>query len=323
MRRAQKTALCLVALQIKWEMTPKSHERGEEAILMNKVVIAVKVVVTGVGTEVVRGLLFTEEETAQQNDLTFQIVLTAEWNQTKKASVQIVEQQLFPWSAELPFVVNSFFRSSIRKIIHSLVEIIERLKELKEIRLTWRLYLLAEWEGRTRGYLARSHAWWTEPSAAYSLKTAPFLFFLILLARILRSRTAFYNLACCVKRDLKFMQCFSSKARGGPQGSSYEWRFTSRYNMVRCGCLYRFRNLLPCQPWIKCKGHESKGCDRQFKKLLIFKQTLLATHSKFKENSMKRYDNQCECVKGQLDKMKSWVTGLNTSRIFIAPRKCK
>ena len=65
MRRAQKTALCLVALQIKLEMTPKSHERGEEAILMNKVVIAVKVVVTGVGTEVVRGLLFTEEETAR------------------------------------------------------------------------------------------------------------------------------------------------------------------------------------------------------------------------------------------------------------------
>ena len=203
------------------------------------------------------------------------------------------------------------------------MEIIERLKELKEIRLTWRLYLLTEWEGRTRGYLARGHSWWTEPSAAYSLKTAPFLFFLILLARILRSRTAFYNLACCVKRDLKFMQCFSSKARGGPQGSSYKWRFTSRYNMVRCGCLYRFRNLYPCQPWIKCKGHESKGCYRQFKKLLIFKQVLLATHSKFKENSMKRYDNQCECVKGQLDKMKSWVTGLNTSRIFIAPRKCK
>lgn len=56
---------------------------------MNKVVIAVKVVVTGVGTEVARGLLFTEEETAQQNDLTFQILLTVEWNQTKKASVQI------------------------------------------------------------------------------------------------------------------------------------------------------------------------------------------------------------------------------------------
>ena len=52
--------------------------------------------VTGVGTEVVRGLLFTEEETAQQNDLTFQIVFTVEWNQTKKASVQIMEQQLFP-----------------------------------------------------------------------------------------------------------------------------------------------------------------------------------------------------------------------------------
>ena len=32
---------------------------------MNKVVIAVKVVVTGVGTEVARGLLFTEEETAR------------------------------------------------------------------------------------------------------------------------------------------------------------------------------------------------------------------------------------------------------------------
>lgn len=96
MRKVQKTALCLVALQIKWEMTPKSHERGEGAILMNKVVIAVKVVVTGVGTEVARGLLFTEEETAQQNDLTFQILLTVEWNQTKKASVQIMEQQLFP-----------------------------------------------------------------------------------------------------------------------------------------------------------------------------------------------------------------------------------
>ena len=36
-----------------------------------------------------------------------------------------------------------------------------------------------------------------------------------------------------------------------------------------------------------------------------FSNKLSLSLSKFKENSMKRYDNQCECVKGQLDQKKS------------------